>query len=79
MEVFQILFQQWSGPKFLEKTKKARSFLENGKLPSPLVSGDDLLQKGFEPGPKIAEVLKKLYRKQLTEKITEKKTLMGFL
>ncbi len=41
----------------------------SGKLPRPFLSGDDLKNLGFKPGPKFGEILTELYRKQLRGEI----------
>ena len=55
---------------------------EKGDLPLPLVTGEDLLKKGYSPGPEIGKLLKKAFSYQIEKKISKKeevlKYLMGF-
>ena len=76
VEIFQQLHQGKIKEIFYEKLKKAESFFEEGELPKLLINGDDLIQYGIAPGPKIASTLKRLYRIQLLEKIENKEGLM---
>ncbi len=75
LEIYQYLHQRPMKPDFSEKLKKAKSFFHNGHLPKPLVTGNDLIREGFS-GPSLAQILKNLYRTQIKEGITEKKTLL---
>ena len=45
--------------------------------PPPLVSGDDLGDLGLPPGPRMGEVLKRLYRAQLNEEITSREEALA--
>ena len=76
VEIYQRLHQGRIKEQFFEKLKAAESFFEGGELPQLLVSGDDLIQYGLAPGPKIAQELKRLHRIQLLEKISNKEELL---
>jgi poly(A) polymerase len=43
---------------------------EEDLLPEPLVTGHDLIEMGFEPGPMFGEVLDEVRDAQLDEEVT---------
>jgi tRNA nucleotidyltransferase/poly(A) polymerase len=45
---------------------------KNGKLPPPLLNGQDLLKIGIEPGQKMGQLLKVLYEEQLEGQFSSK-------
>ena len=60
-----------------KKLVEIQAFFDvNGKLPSPLLVGKDLLALGFQPGPQLGEQLEKIYREQLLCKITDRTVLL---
>ncbi len=75
LEIYQRLCQKSVTQGFSEKIKKARAFFREGSLPKALVTGNDLIQKGFS-GPELALILKKLYRTQIKEGIIDRKALL---
>lgn len=79
IEVFQHYYADQLTPVWFDKLKAAQSFFSDGNLPELLVTGDDLIQYGFQPGPEIAEQLKKLYRIQLKKKVKNKEELLSHL
>jgi len=52
--------------------RKYEEFLEEGKLPPPLVTGYDLIDLGLEPGPIFKRILDNIRALQLDEKIKTK-------
>ncbi|MCB0378671.1 MAG: hypothetical protein KDD33_09280, partial [Bdellovibrionales bacterium] len=61
------------------KFKEASQYFVDGKLPKPVVNGDDLIQYGMQPGPMVSEMLHRIYYKQLKEGISHKEELMKIL
>jgi len=56
------------GPQRLEALQRRVAAIPAEALrPAPLVSGDDLLARGVEPGPIYKEVLEELYTRQLND------------
>ncbi len=79
VEIYQMLNYGSIKEDWFEKLKSSQVYFKNGQLPPLLVTGDDLIQYGMAPGKEIAQVLKKLYRLQLKENITQKEQLMGLM
>ena len=50
--------------------ERARSLGVEHQPPSPLLLGRHLLELGLSPGPRVGEVLKQVYEKQLDGAIT---------
>jgi len=50
--------------------ERARALGVEHRAPEPLVRGRDLLALGMSPGPKVGEVLKQIYERQLDGEIT---------
>lgn len=49
---------------------EARALAGDGVAPSPLITGDDLIAAGFEPGPRFRGVLDRVYDAQLEGAVT---------
>ena len=49
--------------------RRAAAIVADAISPQPLVSGDDLLEMGWKPGPRMGETLSAIYRAQLNETI----------
>ncbi|MEM7647186.1 MAG: hypothetical protein AAF203_09770, partial [Pseudomonadota bacterium] len=79
IEVFQQLYGDQIDSKWQACFKEAQAFFVDGELPSPLVTGDDLIQYGFSPGPEIARQLKELYKVQIRSKVSNKEDLINRL
>jgi poly(A) polymerase len=47
--------------------------------PAPLVSGDDLIAAGYEPGPRFKEILSRVEDAQLEGRLQSKKSAMEYL
>ena len=63
--------------KILNELKKQHKILLNGgKLPPPLVTGNDLIEKGLSKGPQFSELLEKLYDDQLEGIASSKEELL---
>ena len=61
----------------LDNLKKQHNILlKDGKLPPPLVTGNDLIEKGLSKGPQFSELLEKLYDDQLEGIATSKAELL---
>jgi hypothetical protein len=50
--------------------EKARALGVEHRAPEPLLRGRDLLALGLSPGPRVGEVLKQIYERQLDGEIT---------
>ena len=50
--------------------EKARSLGVNRGAPAPLILGRHLIEAGFEPGPELGRILKKVYNLQLDGEVT---------
>lgn len=59
--------------------KIKKQFGDDVQLPEPFVSGADLIQLGHKTGPKMGDLLKKLYEEQLSGKFTSKKQALESL
>lgn len=57
------------------------AFLDSHPLPpKPLVSGDDVMERsGLQPGPRVGEILKKLYDAQIKGDISGKSEALAYL
>ena len=51
---------------------KREEFSKEPLIPSPLLSGDDLITLGWKPGPKFAEILQSVQTLQLEGKLTSR-------
>lgn len=52
---------------------------EQGFLPDPLVTGEDLLKAGYSSGPEMGELLKKAFAYQIEKKVLEKEEVLRYL
>ncbi len=50
-------------------TRKAEEFANEPLIPPPLVTGRDLIARGFPPGPQFGKILRKIQSRQLEKKI----------
>ena len=57
-----------------ELKNRADSIDPESISPAPFISGDDLIEMGAKPGPKLGTVLETLYRMQLNEELWERET-----
>ena len=51
---------------------KREEFSQEPLIPSPLLTGDDLITLGWKPGPKFAEILQSVQTLQLEGKLTSR-------
>lgn len=51
---------------------KREEFSQEPLIPSPLLTGDDLITLGWKPGPKFAEILQSVQTQQLEGKLTSR-------
>ncbi len=79
VEIYQLLYQGQIKEDWFVKLRESQKYFIHGELPPLLINGDDLIQYGFAPGKEIASHLKKLYRIQLTQGITQKEQLLKIL
>ncbi len=59
--------------------KKYAEFIEEGKLPQPLINGKDLIDFGLKPGPSFSKILKEIRNLQLDGKINIKDEAINFM
>ncbi len=68
------LFSRKEGLDVYHKIKERVALVAEERItPPPLLNGDELSAMGMKPGPKFGDILKKIYRDQLNEKLTTKK------
>jgi tRNA nucleotidyltransferase/poly(A) polymerase len=60
-------------------SKSAGLMSRDGRLPAPLLSGEDLADQGIEKGPRMGALLKKLYHLQLEQDLREKSQVLELL
>jgi len=58
---------------------KYEEFIEEGKLPPPLINGHDLIALGLKPGPIFKKLLDNVRLLQLDEKISTKKEALAII
>lgn len=60
--------------------RKRREFIDKGTLdPEALISGEDLIEMGIEPGPQFKEILESVRNEQLEEKIHTKEEAIALV
>lgn len=59
--------------------KKKREFSERDIRPEPLVTGKDLIEAGFKPGPLFAEILREVEDMQLEGKVKTKEEALAYI
>ena len=68
------------GDEFLKTIDhESTDLFSQGVAPVPLLSGDDLIQLGLQPGPKFKQILDDVYDAQLEDKIRNKEEAMTWL
>jgi len=58
---------------------KREEFSQEPLIPSPLLTGDDLITLGWKPGPKFAEILQSVQTLQLEGKLTSRDEALGWV
>lgn len=58
---------------------KREEFSQEPLIPSPLLTGDDLITLGWKPGPKFAEILQSVQTLQLEGKLTSRYEALGWV
>ena len=58
---------------------KEQEFSEEPLIPSPLVTGKDLIERGLKPGPQFKKILLDLQTEQLEGKLTNKADALAWL
>ena len=58
---------------------KMREFSEEAIRPKPLVTGDDLIRMGYEPGPRFKEILQEVEDAQLEGQIKLREEALQFV
>jgi len=71
-DLFPMLHHRLELTEWAAALQKAEVYFEGGSLPSPLVTGSDLLEQGVIPGPKMSQTLKRLYRAQVQRRLSRK-------
>lgn len=56
--------------------REARLLREQGVAPAPLITGDDLIAAGYQPGPRFRDVLERTYDAQLECAVTTRDSAM---
>jgi poly(A) polymerase len=51
---------------------KAEEFAAEPLIPPPLVTGHDLIELGFDPGPRFSEILEYVQTEQLEGRLTDR-------
>lgn len=59
--------------------KLEKLYLQSGKLPDPVVTGHDLIKKGWPQGPEMKKQLQMMYLEQLKSEEMDKEKLLGLL
>lgn len=60
------------------KEKALGFFQPSGELPAPLVTGQDLIARGYSPGPEFQKILKDCRREQLLHGLSREALLKNF-
>ena len=50
-----------------------------GCVPAPLITGDDLIAAGYEPGPRFKEILSAVEDGQLESRLTSREAAMEYV
>lgn len=62
----------------LELTIQAADAIESDRIaPPPLIRGEDLMTLGVSPGPRIGDILERVYRAQLNEAVVDRNSAMN--
>lgn len=65
------------GVEAVERVEREASGIRPEEVrPPPLVSGDDLVAMGYEPGPRFGEVLRQVYREQLNGRLSDREAAL---
>ena len=59
--------------------KQLRSLTPESIRPAPLITGDDLIAAGYEPGPRFKEILRAVEDGQLEGRLTSREGAMRFV
>lgn len=70
------VYQTLDRPGFIDIKRRVEALAETGLAPQPLISGDDLIRAGFDPGPRFKQVLDAVYDSQLEGVVSDKETAM---
>ena len=79
LEVFENLKKGELGLDYQNAKAKALKYFDQGQLPPPLVSGEDLIQMGHKPGASFKKILEKCYREQLLKGLKDKKQVLSLI
>jgi poly(A) polymerase len=60
-------------------TEKSEEFASEPLIPSPLVTGKDLIEKGLQPGPRFKEILEEIQTEQLENRLVTRDDALAFL
>ena len=75
-EVYQEMEHKRDLTKWIASLSQISKYFDKGQLPKAIVTGDDLIAQGMKEGPAMAKKLKEIYRRQLKDGITDKKSLL---
>ena len=59
--------------------EKSEEFANEPLIPSPLITGKDLIEKGLKPGPRFKEILEEIQTEQLENRIGTREEALEFL
>lgn len=64
---------------FQEEARRAEAISEDQVAPPPLLRGEDLMDLGVQQGPRMGDILRRLYRRQLNEEVRNRKDAIEFV
>ena len=79
LEIFEHLKKGELGLDYQNAKARALKYFDQGQLPPPLVSGEDLIQMGHKPGASFKKILEKCYREQLLKGLKDKKQVLSLI
>ena len=59
--------------------EKAEEFAKEPLIPSPLVTGSDLIRRGLEPAPRFKEILEEIQTEQLENRLSTREEALEYL
>jgi poly(A) polymerase len=59
--------------------EKSKEFANEPLIPPPLVTGNDLIEKGMKPGPRFKEILEEIQTEQLENRLSTREEALDFL
>ena len=59
--------------------EKAEEFACEPLVPAPLITGNDLIERGIKPGPRLGEILAEVQDLQLEGKLTDREEALAWI